>query len=193
VAKLALTDEWTNFFVDAAYEGARWTTHATALSSGDADGDDADVPGDSTDEPLSLFAPRRVHVFYAVRVSLLLLKLYLDSRMLGLFVRSMHASSSLMASTYNQCATIILAVSWEHSASTADARKAIREVHDIAVPRADRHFLLLLFSLRCSCSFPVAGHVRCKFVLRIPFVELAPRRRTHSHWCMLCAMGTQRR
>jgi hypothetical protein len=117
VAKLALTDEWTNFFVDAAYEGAKWIMQSTALSNADADAESADtaVPVSSIDEPLSLLSPRRVHVFYFVRVSLLLLKLYLDSRMLGFFVRSMHASSSLMASTYNQCATIILAVSWNSS------------------------------------------------------------------------------
>jgi hypothetical protein len=119
VAKLALTDEWTNFFVDAAYEGTRWIIQSAALSSDDADAesDDAVAPVSSIADPLSLLAPRRVHVFYFVRVSLLLLKLYLDSRMLGFFVRSMHASSSLMASTYNQCAAIILAVNRLDSSS----------------------------------------------------------------------------
>ena len=49
-------------------------------------------------------------LFYTVRASLVLLKLYLDSRMLHYFVRSMHASNSLLASTFNQCSSIILAV-----------------------------------------------------------------------------------
>lgn len=50
-------------------------------------------------------------LFYTVRASLVLMKLYLDSRMLHYFVRSMHASNSLLASTFNQCFSIILAVS----------------------------------------------------------------------------------
>ena len=126
---------------------------STSLSSGDADAesDDAAVPVSSLADPLSLLSPRRVHVFYFVRVSLLLLKLYLDSRMLGLFVRSMHASSSLMASTYNQCATIILAVSLGTAAAALAA--ADREAPIIAVPRADSHFLLFFFSGAASVLY----------------------------------------
>jgi multidrug transporter EmrE-like cation transporter len=48
-------------------------------------------------------------LFYSIRISLVCLKMYLDTRQLQYFVRSMNASTSLLASTYNQCFAILLA------------------------------------------------------------------------------------
>jgi hypothetical protein len=161
-----------------------------APSSDDAHDANAGIPATATNDPLSLFGLRRMHVFYFVRVSLLLLKLYLDSRMLGFFVRSMHASSSLMASTYNQCAAIILAVSW--STTTEQPQLSARLLPLLCLVLTG--IFCCSFSCAVVCSlFIVSGGVRCESVLRIPFVELARRRRTHSHWRVLRAVGTQRR
>jgi len=115
-AKLALTDAWTDFFVDEIIAAVAWVVACS--SNGEAvrvagDGDAATTANGASEAIfLSALCSHRLVLFYSVRVALVLVKLYLDSRMLHLFVRSMHASSSLMASAFNQCFSVVLAGVW---------------------------------------------------------------------------------
>jgi multidrug transporter EmrE-like cation transporter len=91
-AKYGLADEWTEFFVDSAIAYCQRSKQPTEIRQPTFD--------------LSGFARE---LFWFFRVSFILLQLVLNSFMLQHFVRSMHASNSLQAATYNQCFSLLMA------------------------------------------------------------------------------------
>lgn len=87
-AKYGLTDDWTDYFVRLI--DAEWKRL---------------VEGSQYDQ---ITIDQR-YLFWAIRILFIVLQLLLNSFMLHYFVRSMRESNSLLASTYNQCFSIILA------------------------------------------------------------------------------------
>lgn len=115
-AKIGLTDDWTEGVVQRIQQAAG-AAMAVVGSNSSSSGESKTDP--VTDENA---AWRHTLLFYFVRVSFVLLKLYLDGRMLQLFVAAMHASNSLLASTYNQCCAVVLAVSYESTSEIGDGK-----------------------------------------------------------------------
>lgn len=95
-AKYGLDDAWTNYFV-ATVQSAWEETRSRSVA-------------------FDTFAVRALEsqvdwswlLFWILRVSFVLAQLYLNTRMLHHFVRSMRASTSLLATTYNQCFLLAL-------------------------------------------------------------------------------------
>lgn len=136
-AKIGLTDEWTEGVVQRIQQAATGATMIVVGSNSSS--------REMDDDSAALAHAAWIHtlLFYIVRVSFVLLKLYLDGRMLQLFVAAMHASNSLLASTYNQCCAVVLAVS-DRAHARAQRRISCSIVSDSLA------FSLFRFAFSCS-------------------------------------------